>query len=145
MQLIKKMLVAIFLSIIIWGITILYHVIVVPPLSDLMLSISKPSYWGLIMHTFIQLTIVCVPTIIAIKKLSLKIKGVLLSIVIMYLLFVVCSPPSLYLFVYTGGWSGFWQQSHPAMPRWEASLLITLQYGIVMLISRMACYVKETN
>lgn len=141
----KKMLVVFFLPVVIWGVTILYHVIVVPPLSDLMLSISSPSYLGLIMHTFIQLTIVCVPTIIAIKKLSLKIKGTLLSIVIMYLLFAVYSPPSLYFFVYTGGWSGFWQQFHPAMPRWEASLFITLQYGIVMLITKMACYAKEAH
>lgn len=140
-----KLLITVFLPIIIWGITILYHVVAVPPLSNFMLSISEPSYLGLIIHTFIQLTIVCVPTVISVKKLSLKVKDILLAIAIMYLLFVVYSPSSLYLFVYTGGWSGFWQQSHPAMPSWQASFFITLQYGIVMLITRMACYVKETN
>ncbi|MDE7229810.1 MAG: hypothetical protein K2N56_04955 [Oscillospiraceae bacterium] len=140
-----KKLITVFLPIIIWGITILYHVVAVPPLSNLMLSISEPSYLGLIIHTFIQLTIVCIPTAIAVKKLSLTIKSMLLSIAIMYFLFAVCSPPSLYFFVYTGGWSGFWQQSQPAMPGWKASLFITLQYGIVMLITKMTYYVKEPN
>jgi hypothetical protein len=49
------------------------------------------------------------------------------------------------MFVFTGEWNGFWQQSHPAMPTWKASIFITLQYGIVMLITALAVNHKSKS
>ena len=130
----------ILLALFVWALTVLYNGIFVNYLSDLFLSVSNPSWFGLIVHTLIQLLIICTPTIITIKCLKLNVKRLLFSIPIMYLLFAIYSPPALYLFVFTGGWNGFWQQSQPAMPFWLASLFITVQYGIVMLITTLiAC------
>ena len=92
-----------------------------------------------------QLLIICIPTIIVIKYLDLNVKQLLFSIPVMYLLFAVYSPPALYMFVFTGEWNGFWQQSHPAMSAWMASLLITLQYGIVISITKLIVYLKATS
>lgn len=130
----------ILLALLVWALTVLYNGIFTNYLSDLFLSVSNPSWFGLIVHTLIQLLIICTLTIITIKCLKLNVKQLLFSIPIMYLLFAIYSPPALYLFVFTGGWNGFWQQSHPAMPFWLASLFITVQYGIVMLITTLvAC------
>ena len=85
-----------------------------------------------------------VDTIIVIKYLDLNVKQLLFSIPVMYLLFAVYSPPALYMFLFTGEWNGFWQQSHPAMSAWMASLLITLQYGIVISITKLIVYLKAT-
>ena len=92
-----------------------------------------------------KLLIICIPTIIVIKYLDLNVKQLLFSIPVMYLLFAVYSPPALYMFVFTGEWNGFWQQSHPAMSAWMASLLITLQYGIVISITKLIVYLKATS
>ena len=130
----------ILLALLVWALTVLYNGIFTNYLSDLFLSVSNPSWFGLIMHTLIQLLIICTLTIITIKCLKLNVKRLLFSIPIMYLLFAIYSPPALYLFVFTGGWNGFWRQSQPAMPFWLASLFITVQYGIVMLITALvAC------
>lgn len=130
----------ILLALWVWALTVLYNGIFTNYLSDLFLSVSNPSWFGLIVHTLIQLLIICTLTIITIKCLKLNVKQLLFSIPIMYLLFAIYSPPALYLFVFTGGWNGFWQQSHPAMLFWLASLFITVQYGIVMLITMLvAC------
>lgn len=134
----------ILLALFIWALTVLYNGIFVNYLSDLFLSISNPSWLGLIVHMLIQLLIICIPTIITIKHLDLNVKRLLFSISIMYLLFAVYSPPALYMFVFTGEWNGFWQQSHPAMPFWLASFFITVQYGIVMLITTMIVYRKNS-
>ena len=112
---------------------------------DLFLSFSNPSWLGFIVHILIQLLIICIPTIIVIKYLDLNVKQLLFSIPVMYLLFAVYSPPALYMFVFTGEWNGFWQQSHPAMSAWMASLLITLQYGIVISITKLIVYLKATS
>ena len=96
-------------------------------------------------QVLIQLLIICIPTIIVIKYLDLNVKQLLFSIPVMYLLFAVYSPPALYMFVFTGEWNGFWQQSHPAMSAWMASLLITLQYGIVISITKLIVYLKATS
>lgn len=106
---------------------------------------SNPSWLGFIVHILIQLLIICIPTIIVIKYLDLNVKQLLFSIPVMYLLFAVYSPPALYMFVFTGEWNGFWQQSHPAMSAWMASLLITLQYGIVISITKLIVYLKATS
>ena len=134
----------ILLALFIWALSVLYNGIFVNYLSDLFLSISNPSWLGLIVHMLIQLFIICIPTIITIKHLDLNVKRLLFSIPIMYLLFAVYSPPALYMFVFTGEWNGFWQQSHPAMPFWLASFFITVQYGIVMLITTMIVYRKNS-
>lgn len=131
------------LSLFIWGLTVLYNGVLVNYLSNLFLSLSNPSWLGFIVHILIQLLIICIPTIIVIKYLDLNVKQLLFSIPVMYLLFAVYSPPALYMFVFTGEWNGFWQQSHPAMPSWKASIFITVQYGIVMLITTLiACRKK---
>lgn len=131
------------LALFIWGLTVLYNGVIVNYLANLFLSISNPSWLGFIVHTLIQLLIICIPTIIVIKYLDLNVKQLLFSIPVMYLLFAVYSPPALYMFVFTGEWNGFWQQSHPAMPSWKASIFITVQYGIVMLITTLiACRKK---
>ena len=136
----------ILLALFIWALTVLYNGIFVNYLADLLLSISNPSWLGLILNILIQLLIVCTSTIITIKYLDLNVKQLLFSIAIMYLLFAVYSPPALYMFVFTGEWNGFWQQSHPAMPSWLASIFITLQYGVVMLITTLiACRKKGAN
>lgn len=133
------------LALFIWLLTVLYNGILVNYLSDLILSISNPSWLGLVAHILIQLLIICITTIITIKYLHLNVKQLLFSIAIMYLLFAVYSPPALYMFVFTGEWNGFWQQSHPAMSAWMASLLITLQYGIVISITKLIVYLKATS
>lgn len=131
------------LALFIWGLTVLYNGVIVNYLANLFLSFSNHSWLGFIVHILIQLLIICIPTIIVIKYLDLNVKQLLFSIPVMYLLFAVYSPPALYMFVFTGEWNGFWQQSHPAMPSWKASIFITLQYGIVMLITALiACRKK---
>lgn len=133
------------LSLFIWGLTVLYNGVIVNYLANLFLSFSNPSWLGFIVHILIQLLIICIPTIIVIKYLDLNVKQLLFSIPVMYLLFAVYSPPALYMFVFTGEWNGFWQQSHPAMSTWMASLLITLQYGIVISITKLIVYLKATS
>ena len=133
------------LALFIWGLTVLYNGVIINYLANLLLSFSNPSWLGFIVHILIQLLIICIPTIIVIKYLDLNVKQLLFSIPVMYLLFAVYSPPALYMFVFTGEWYGFWQQSHPAMSAWMASLLITLQYGIVISITKLIVYLKATS
>lgn len=133
------------LALFIWGLTVLYNGVIVNYLANLFLSFSNHSWIGFIVHILIQLLIICIPTIIVIKYLDLNVKQLLFSIPVMYLLFAVYSPPALYMFVFTGEWNGFWQQSHPAMSAWMASLLITLQYGIVISITKLIVYLKATS
>lgn len=133
------------LALFIWGLTVLYNGVLVNYLANLFLSLSNPSWLGFIVHILIQLLIICIPTIVVIKYLDLNVKQLLFSIPVMYLLFAVYSPPALYMFVFTGELNGFWQQSHPAMSVWMASLLITLQYGIVISITKLIVYLKATS
>ena len=58
----------------------------------------------------------------------------------MYVLFAILSPPSIYMFVFTGGVQIGFASGQPAMPSWESSIFITVQFGIVMLITMLiAC------
>ena len=99
----------------------------------------------LIFNLGLQLLIICASTIYAVKKLDLTLKRVVISLPILYLLFGLFSPPSIYLFVFTDKWS-FFSAQYPAMPSWKASIFITLQYGIVMLITTLiACRKKCAN
>ena len=96
----------------------------------------------LIFNLGLQLLIICASTIYAVKKFDLTLKRVVVSLPILYLLFGLFSPPSIYLFVFTDKWS-FFSVQHPAMPSWKASIFITVQYGIVMLITTLiACRKK---
>ena len=133
------------LALFIWGLTVLYNGVIVNYLENLFISFSNQSWLGFIVHILIQLLIICIPTIIVIKYLDLNVKQLLFSIPVMYLLFAVYSPPALYMFLFTGEWNGFCQQSHPAMSAWMASLLITLQYGIVISITKLIVYLKATS
>ena len=64
----------------------------------------------------------------------------------MYVLFAILSPPSIYMFVFTGGLKIGFASGQPAMPSWESSIFITVQYGIVMLITMLiACRKKCAN
>ena len=90
----------------------------------------------ILLHTAIQLFIISSFSIIAVKKYKLRIKHILLSIPVMYFLFMLYAPPSIYLLVYTDEWS-FVFSHHRAMPYWKASIYITLQYSIVMLLSAL--------
>lgn len=138
-----KKLIPIMLPVIIWLIMVLYHGVVLKPFSDFMLSVSAPFFLSFILHTLIQLLILCVITIAAVKKLGYEIRGMIVSIPIMYLLFTVYSPSSIYLFVYTGGLSIAFGQPQPAMPSWAAAIIIVLQYGVVMLITALAAARKK--
>lgn len=133
------------LSIIMWAIMVLYHGVVLKPFSDFMLSVSAPFFLSFILHTLIQLLILCVITVAAVKKLGYEIRGMIVSIPIMYLLFTVYSPSSIYLFVYTGGLSIAFGQPQPAMPSWAAAIFIVLQYGVVMLITTLAAQKKHCD
>ena len=96
----------------------------------------------LIFNLALQLSIICICTIYAVKKLDLTPKRVVISLPILYLLFGLFSPPSIYLFVFTDKWS-FFSAQHPAMPSWKASIFITVQYGIVMLITTLIASKKN--
>lgn len=94
------------------------------------------SIFVLLINFGIQLSIICVCTILSVKKFDMCLKKLILSLPIMYLLFGLFSPPSIYLFVNTDKWSFFFTK-HPAMPSWKASIFITLQFGVVMLITAL--------
>ena len=100
----------------------------------------------LIFNLGLQLLIICASTIYAVKKLDLTLKRVVISLPILYLLFGLFSPPSIYMFVFTGRLKIGIASGQPAMPSWKASIFITLQYGIVMLITTLiACRKKCAN
>lgn len=96
----------------------------------------------LLINALLQLLIVCTLTAVAAKKFHYGIKGLILSVPVLYLLFALYTLPSVYLFVDTDEWSGFFNR-RAAMPSAEASVWITLQYGIVMLITAAACARKK--
>lgn len=96
----------------------------------------------LIFNLGLQLSIICTCTIFAVKKLDLTLKKVVLSLPIMYLLFGLFSPPSIYLFVFTDKWRFFFTKHH-AMSSWIASIFITLQFGVVMLITTLVATRKK--
>ena len=126
----------------IWVTMIFYHGIVLKPFSDLMMNISAPFVLSFVLHTIVQLLVISSLTVTAVKKLGYKLKYSIISVVLMYVLFAILSPPSIYLFVFTDKWS-FFSAQYPAMPSWKASIFITLQYGIVMLITTLiACRKK---
>ena len=124
----------------IWVTMIFYHGIVLKLFSDFMMNISAPFVLSIALHTLVQLLIICALTVTAVKKLGYKIKYLIISVVLMYVLFAIWSPPSIYMFVFTGGVQIGFASGQPAMPFWLASLFITVQYGIVMLITTLiAC------
>ena len=56
----------ILLALLVWALTVLYNGIFTNYLSDLFLSVANPSWFGLIVHTLIQLLIICTLSIITI-------------------------------------------------------------------------------
>ncbi len=106
---------------------------------------SNPSWLGFIVHILIQLLIICIPTIIVIKYLDLNVKQLLFSIPVMYLLlrFILRLPYICFFLRVNGMASGnnlillYLRQSLP--------LLITLQYGIVISITKLIVYLKATS
>ena len=127
----------------IWTIMVFYHGIILKPFSDFMLNISAPFVLSFALHTLVQLLIICALTVTAVKKFGYIIKYLIISVVLMYVLFAILSPPSIYMFVFTGGLKIGIASGQPAMPSWKASIFITVQYGIVMLITTLiACRKK---
>lgn len=94
---------------------------------------------AIVMHFVFQVAIVCVLTVIAAKKFGFRAKGLAISLPIMFALFSIYHYPSQYLFVYTREWS-FMFKEHSAMNRFLAAFLITLQFGIIMLLTLIAVY-----
>ena len=130
----------------IWVTMIFYHGIVLKPFSDFMMNISAPFGLSFVLHTLVQLLIICTLTVTVVKKLGYKIKYLIISVALMYVLFAIWSPPSIYMFVFTGGVQIGFTSGQPAMPFWLASLFITVQYGIVMLITTLiACRKNGAN
>lgn len=96
----------------------------------------------LIVSIALQGVIVWALTFAAAKKFGLRIKGAMAALPVMFVLFAVYHFPSQYLFVYTGEWS-FMFNHHPAMNRFLAAFWITLQFGIIMLITAVAVYANS--
>lgn len=136
----------IILPLAIWVTMIFYHGIVLKPFSDFMMNISAPFVLSIALHTLVQLLIICALTVTAVKKLGYKIKYLIISVVLMYVLFAIWSPPSTYMFVFTGGLKIGFASGQPVMPFWESSIFITVQYGIIMLITTLiACRKNKAN
>lgn len=117
------------------------------PLSGLIVDKSPSSLplvltITLLVNAFAQGAIVSLTTIVAIRKFGYKNKCLTFSIPIMYLLFLLYNQPFVYIFVNTNAKSVFLDYT-PAMPSWKASIFITLQYGIVMLITTLIASKKN--
>lgn len=97
-----------------------------------------------VLNAALQVLIVCVLTVIAGKKYDFCVKELAIALPIMFVLFALYHFPNLYIFAYTAKWS-FMFTEHPAMNRFLAAFLITLQYGIVMLFSALTVYVKKSK
>lgn len=130
-----------FLPLAIWlGITIIMAlaVYVIPSFTPTL----DGSEWAVgvgaaVINGLVQIAVVCVLTVIAVKEFGFGMKKFAVSLPIMYVLFSVYHVPSLYIFAYTAEWS-FMFTTHDAMNRFLAAFLITLQYGIVMLFTLTA-------
>lgn len=90
----------------------------------------------------LQGVIVWALTFAAAKKFGLRVKVVIAALPVMYALFAVYRIPSQYFFVYTGEWS-FMFTWHSSMNRFLAAFWITLQFGIIMLITVTAVYANS--
>lgn len=90
----------------------------------------------------LQGVIVWALTFAAAKKFGLRVKEAIAALPVMYALFAVYHIPSQYLFVYTDKWS-FMFTRHSPMNRFLAAFWITLQFGIIMLITVTAVYANS--
>lgn len=97
-----KKIIFVVLPLAIWVTMIFYHGIILKPFSDLMMNISAPFVLSFVLHTIVQLLIISSLTVTAVKKLGYKLKYSIISVVLMYVLFAILSPPSIYMFVFTG-------------------------------------------
>lgn len=91
-----------------------------------------------------QILIVSLLTSTASKKLEYSAKHLAISIPILLLLFAIYNQPFVYLFVDTDEW-GFFFTHHRQMPSWKASFYITVQYGIVMLITKFVIHLRSNS
>lgn len=58
-----------------------------------------------------------------------------LLIVMLYGLFAIYETPGLYILVYTGQSGGILSDFHDPCPTYLASLYITIQYAVIILVS----------
>lgn len=102
---------------------------------------SAMSIIGFLIYFILQIVLVRDMTVIASQKLDFGIKSLVFSLPVMYALFAVYTVPTLYLFVFTGKWG--WLGSGYQMNRFLAAFWLTLQYGIIMLITLIDRYNKK--
>ncbi len=143
--------VALILPVCIWWFVNLYILlfkgVLLPMFNVLMDNSSGSTYpWLIALLVLInlinQVLIICLLTSVASKKFEFSVKKLTLSLPLLYLLFVIWHQPSLYLFVYTDEWYLIFTK-HPMMPSWKASIFITLQFGVVMLITTIVATHKK--
>ena len=139
------------LPVVIWIATIIYVVlfkVAGVPAYNLIMDNSSGSFYPFItamlvlINSTVQVLIICRLTLLANKKLDFSAKQLVLSLPILYLLFLIFHLPSLYMFVYTDEWYLIFKE-HPTMPSWKASIFITLQFGVVMLITTLVASRKK--
>ena len=148
---VNKKTVALTLPICIWTFINLYILLfknVVQPMFNLIMDNSNGSSYPwlivllVLINMIIQVGIICLLTIVATVKFYFSVKKMVLSILLLYVLFAIFHQPSLYLFVYTDEWHLIFEE-HPVMPSWKASIFITLQFGVVMLITTLVATHKK--
>lgn len=146
-----KKTVALTLPICIWTSINLYILLfknVVQPLFNLITDNSNGSSYPwlivllILINIIFQVGIICLLTIVATIKFDFSVKKMVLSILFLYVLFAIYHQPSLYLLVYTDEWHLIFAE-HPMMHSWKASIFITLQFGVVMLITTLVATRKK--
>ena len=129
----------------VWAVTVIY-MLFLNRAGLAVSSFNEIELVDLIIYIAVQLLIIGSLSVAAVMKFEFKVQFLLWSLLIMYVLFAVFAPPGLYLFTFSGEWSFLWTK-YPAMPSWQASFYITLQYGIVILITagiaQLNKYVKD--
>ncbi len=107
------------------------------------MNISAPFVLSFVLHTIVQLLVISSLTVTAVKKLGYKLKYSIISVVLMYVLFCNLVPTvNLYVCVYRRSANRLCIRS-ACNAILKASIFITLQYGIVMLITTLiACRKK---
>lgn len=101
------------------------------------LNLSLGTIWGVVLYgvnLILQILIISVLTSIMANKFGLELKHFPFLILLLYFCYAVYEIPYLYMFIWTGEWTMFLSKN-PAMPSWLASIFITVQYGLVMLIT----------
>ena len=132
---------AVWLSITVYMALLMY---VITPLEKPLVMSEFFSGICFLVAVVLQGVIVWALTFAAAKKFGLSIKRTIAGLPVMYVLFAVYHIPSQYLFVYTDEW-GFMFNHYPPMNRFLAAFWITLQFGIIMLITATAVYANSKS